>query len=79
MQKYFEKIKEKCLTDKRIGRSSLEAFLEIVDEVDAEVFNEEMSEWCTDCGEYDHERHCCPRFCRVIEETVAEIRERREE
>lgn len=23
-------------------------------------------EWCTDCKEYDTERHCCPRFNRVI-------------
>lgn len=23
-------------------------------------------EWCTDCKEYDSEKHCCPRFNRVI-------------
>ena len=23
-------------------------------------------EWCTDCKEYDHEKHCCPRFNKVI-------------
>lgn len=23
-------------------------------------------EWCTDCKEYDHDKHCCPRFNRVI-------------
>lgn len=23
-------------------------------------------EWCTDCKEYDTEKHCCPRFNRVI-------------
>ena len=33
-----------------------------------------LSEWCTDCKEYDKERHCCPRFNRVIEETVAEMK-----
>lgn len=27
-------------------------------------------EWCTDCKEYDSERHCCPRFNRVIRETL---------
>ena len=27
-------------------------------------------EWCTDCKEYDHERHCCPRWNRVIRETL---------
>lgn len=25
-----------------------------------------MDEWCTDCREYDREKHCCPRFNRVI-------------
>ena len=25
-----------------------------------------MTEWCTDCKEYDHEKHCCPRFNKVI-------------
>lgn len=32
-------------------------------------------EWCTDCKEYDHEKHCCPRFNRVIHEAVEEIKE----
>lgn len=30
----------------------------------------QYDEWCTDCKEYDHERHCCPRFNRVIHETL---------
>lgn len=33
-----------------------------------------MDEWCTDCKEYDHERHCCPRFNKVIRETVEEYK-----
>lgn len=32
-----------------------------------------MDEWCTDCKEYDHERHCCPRFNHVIRTTLQEI------
>ena len=27
-------------------------------------------EWCTDCKEYDHERHCCPRWNKVIREAL---------
>lgn len=27
-------------------------------------------EWCLDCKEYDHEHHCCPRWNRVIRETL---------
>ena len=33
-----------------------------------------LAEWCTDCKEYDQERHCCPRFNRVIRRTVEEIK-----
>ena len=25
-----------------------------------------LNEWCVDCKEYDVERHCCPRYNRVI-------------
>ena len=31
-----------------------------------------LDEWCTDCKEYDQERHCCPRFNRVIRQTLSE-------
>lgn len=27
-------------------------------------------EWCTDCKEYDQERHRCPRWNKVIRETL---------
>lgn len=33
-----------------------------------------LDEWCTDCKEYDQKRHCCPRFNRVIRETVEEYK-----
>lgn len=35
---------------------------------------QDTDEWCTDCKEYDHERHCCPRWNRVIRETLREAR-----
>ena len=31
--------------------------------------------WCTDCKEYDTEKHCCHRYSKVIRNTVAEIRQ----
>ena len=34
----------------------------------------DLDEWCTDCKEYDQNRHCCPRWNRVIRETVEELR-----
>lgn len=32
-----------------------------------------MDEWCTDCKEYNQEKHCCPRYNRVIRETIEEV------
>lgn len=34
-------------------------------------------EWCTDCKEYDKERHCCPRWNRVIRETLKDAQPER--
>lgn len=30
----------------------------------------DLDEWCYDCKEYDQERHCCPRWNRVIRKTL---------
>lgn len=30
----------------------------------------DLGEWCTDCKEYDKEKHSCPRFNRVIREAL---------
>ena len=30
---------------------------------------------CTDCEEYNHEKHYCPKFCDVIRETTKEMQE----
>ena len=32
-------------------------------------------EWCHDCREYDQEKHCCPRYNKVIRNTVEEIKQ----
>lgn len=37
----------------------------------------EEFEWCHDCKEYDAERHCCPRWTKVIRETVKELKQER--
>ena len=31
-------------------------------------------EWCHDCKEYDHDKHCCPRYNKVIRNTVEEMK-----
>jgi hypothetical protein len=33
------------------------------------------SEWCKTCKEYNHDKHCCPRYNNVIRETVEEIKQ----
>jgi hypothetical protein len=32
-------------------------------------------EWCTNCREYDQEKHCCPRYNKVIRNAVEEIKQ----
>ena len=34
-----------------------------------------FDEWCTDCKEYDHNRHCCPRFNKVIRGALDEVKQ----
>ena len=31
--------------------------------------------WCTNCKEYDQEKHCCHRWSKVIRDTVEEMRQ----
>lgn len=37
-----------------------------------------FDEWCTDCKEYDQEKHCCPRFNRVIRNALKDAQPERE-
>jgi len=32
-------------------------------------------QWCTDCKEYDQEKHCCHRYSNVIRRTVEEMKQ----
>lgn len=34
-------------------------------------------EWCTDCKEYDQERQCCPRWSKVIRQTLKDAQPER--
>lgn len=46
----------------------------IIDETEQSAQSElHYDEWCTDCKEYDQEHHCCPRFNRVIRQTIDDI------
>jgi hypothetical protein len=32
-------------------------------------------EWCHNCKEYDQEKHCCPRYNKIIRNAVEEMKE----
>lgn len=53
---------------------SLESVIKIINDTSFEQPELHYDEWCTDCKEYDQKRHCCPRFNRVIRETVEEYK-----
>ena len=83
MQTVFEKIIEKLEEKARFYnsasdvdqniRSGVIIAKEIVQETAAEY--EECYKDCGDCEAYNKEKHNCPKFCKVIKETVKEIEE----
>ena len=52
---------------------ALDKAIEIVKQEAAEY--EECYKDCGDCEAYNKEKHHCPKFCKVIKETVKEIEE----
>ena len=54
--------------------NALQMAIKALSATPAEQTHEEW-EWCTDCKEYDQEQHCCHRYCKVIRETVDEIKQ----
>ena len=84
MNKVFEKIIEKLeekqdiflYEDSDYGEGKYNAFDEAIEIVKQEA--EQYEECYKDCGEceaYNKEKHHCPKFCKVIKETVKEIEE----
>ena len=85
MNKEFEKIIEKLeeLHERYINQYgavggnpmafSVKECMEIVKQ-EAENY-EECYKDCGDCEAYNKEKHHCPKFCKVIKETVKEIEE----
>ena len=85
MQAAFEKIIEKLeeLHERYINQYgavggnpmafSVKECMEIVKQEAADY--EECYKDCGDCEAYNKEKHHCPKFCKVIKETVKEIEE----
>ena len=64
---YFGQIKEVRVIDERTEEEKV--FKEVAEEY-SECYKD-----CKQCEAYDKEKHHCPKFCKVIRETVAEIKE----
>ena len=65
--------KEKCDTKELCRICVVDDAIEIVKQ-EAEKY-EECYKDCRDCEAYNKEKYHCPKFCKVIKETVKEIEE----
>ena len=43
--------------------------------INKENYEPQTFKWCTDCREYDQEKHCCHRWSKVIRDTVEEMKQ----
>ena len=88
MQEVFEKIVEKlekladeayksyCIGFNSDDRAEYDAYINAIEIVKQETEKyEECYKDCGDCEAYNKEKHHCPKFCKVIKETVKEIEE----
>ena len=87
-EKIIEKLEEEkmsyFLTIANTGDEKLDyAYEQVGDALDKaiEIVKQETEKYeecykdCGDCEAYDKEKHHCPKFCKVIKETVKEIEE----
>ena len=52
-----------------------EIMLKVIDNAPTVIPDNDIFEWCTDCKEYDQEKHCCHRWSSKIRETAEEIKQ----
>ena len=71
-----EKLSIICYTDTEGREDTFDEGVRWVLEKIDEMPNVSMEEfeWCHDCREYDQEKHCCPRWTKVIRQTVEEMK-----
>ena len=50
----------------------------LIDGIDTLEQEPQSFKWCTDCKEYDQEKHCCHRWSKVIRDTVEEMKQEQE-
>ena len=49
--------------------------LNLIDNAPTVIPDNDIFEWCTDCKEYDQEKHCCHRWSSKIREAAEEIKQ----
>lgn len=49
--------------------------MQIIHDMPSAEPEQKLDECCTDCKEYDQEKHCCHRWNRVIRTTVEEMKQ----
>lgn len=49
------------------------AIVQTLEKMDNAEPDYRMDEFCTQCKEYDQQKHCCPRFNHVIRTTLEEV------
>ena len=54
----------------KIQREALDIAVKALEK---QIQSEESFEWCTDCKEYDQEKHCCHRWSKMIQKTIEEM------
>lgn len=52
------------------GYMDTKSIVDLINDMPSAQPEQHYDEWCTDCKEYDQERHCCPRWNRVIRQTL---------
>lgn len=51
----------------------IDAIVQALEEMNDADPDYRMDEFCTQCKEYDQQKHCCPRFNHVIRTTLEEV------
>ena len=62
--------------DCNIDFGGLDNRIMVLEQIDnAPTVEERLDQKCTDCNEYNQEKHYCPKFCDVIRDTTKEMQE----
>lgn len=64
-------------TDGAYGYMDTKSIINLLNDLPPAEPEPNYDEWCTDCKEYDQERHCCPRWNRVIREALKDAQPER--